>query len=360
MLIVSFSTGRKSGVPEFLISVPPMSSSLTNRTSIFLFFFLSLVISTLYSFTTPIPPIDTWKFTSQLGEDATILHDLFYKKGVGALAHGIYLEVGAVDGIDLSNTLIFEKYLNWTGILIEGCPTMKEALWKNRPIAHKFSKAVCPTSQSPRVIQYGGCGHSAGIVGSHGDEHTKKSRNYHGAGYEVPCAPMKEMIAESGVSHIDLMSIDVEGYELPLLRSIDFEAIPIRAVVIEVNHNAPHELKLIRDLFHSKGFVSHGLCSWAYANEIWVNPSFQKPLGAGGAVGDVMVPVEWDEKPSQNWRLRPCRAPPSEENLELVRKRDAEKDSTGFEEYVASFRDPTLWPAECKHAKATHLKTTEG
>jgi FkbM family methyltransferase len=315
---------------------------------------LALLSSSPSAFSTSIPPVDSWKFTSQLGEDATILHDLFYKKGVGALTNGIYLEVGAVDGIDLSNTLIFEKYLNWTGILIEGCPAMKADLWKNRPLAHKFSKAVCSADQSPRVIHYGGCGHSAGIIGNHGDEHTKKSRNSSGEGYEVPCAPMKEMIAEAGVSHIDLMSIDVEGYELPLLRSIDFEAIPIRAVVIEVNHNAPNELKLIRELFHSKGFVSHGLCSWAYANEIWVNPSFKKPEGGG----DVMVPVEWNEKPNQNWRLRPCHAPPSDSNMELVRSRDKEKDSTDFEQYVLSFRDPKLWPLECKHA--THHPVTGG
>ena len=48
--------------------------------------------------------------TSQLSQDLFVSYFTELKK------NGFFVEFGATDGITLSNTYIFEKYCNWTGI----------------------------------------------------------------------------------------------------------------------------------------------------------------------------------------------------------------------------------------------------
>jgi hypothetical protein len=72
------------------------------------------------------------KFYSQQQEDK-----ILYEKYLN-FRNGIFIELGAMDGIIYSNSLFFEKELEWTGILIE--PTEQfEQLMINRPNCHNFN-----------------------------------------------------------------------------------------------------------------------------------------------------------------------------------------------------------------------------
>ena len=67
------------------------------------------------------------KYYSQYGQDAFLYNKIFaYKAG-----NGIFIDVGAYDGITFSNTYLFEK-LGWTGICIEPDPSSFEVLKKTR------------------------------------------------------------------------------------------------------------------------------------------------------------------------------------------------------------------------------------
>lgn len=46
--------------------------------------------------------------------------------------NGVFAEMGALDGVTLSNTYAFEQVLNWTGVLIEANPRLCDALHQNR------------------------------------------------------------------------------------------------------------------------------------------------------------------------------------------------------------------------------------
>ncbi|KAB7494704.1 hypothetical protein Anas_07473 [Armadillidium nasatum] len=63
--------------------------------------------------------------------------------------NGTFIEVGALDGEFLSNTLILEKELGWTGLLIEPNPEQYKLLSsKNRKAFHAnccLSKTTTPT-----------------------------------------------------------------------------------------------------------------------------------------------------------------------------------------------------------------------
>ena len=66
-------------------------------------------------------------YRSQAGQDRYVLNQI-YKK---SLRGGFFLEMGAADGVLLSNTHVFEKNYSWKGILVEPSHRYAE-LVKNR------------------------------------------------------------------------------------------------------------------------------------------------------------------------------------------------------------------------------------
>ena len=76
-------------------------------------------------------------FYSQLCEDLFIFKHFINKK----VEDGIFVELGAIDGIRYSNSKFFEDYLGFTGILIE--PTRKyNNLIINRPKCKNYNYAI--------------------------------------------------------------------------------------------------------------------------------------------------------------------------------------------------------------------------
>ena len=64
-------------------------------------------------------------YYSQSGEDK-----IMYEKFLNKIQNGVFLEMGACDGVLYSNTLFLEKTCGWTGILIEPHPNQFEKLKK--------------------------------------------------------------------------------------------------------------------------------------------------------------------------------------------------------------------------------------
>lgn len=56
--------------------------------------------------------------------------------------NGFYIECGANDGVNKSNTWFFEKKLNWKGLLIEPNPKVFVELKKNRSNKNFFSNSL--------------------------------------------------------------------------------------------------------------------------------------------------------------------------------------------------------------------------
>jgi hypothetical protein len=73
------------------------------------------------------------KSQSQLKQDLFVLSEFQIKK------NGFFVEFGATNGIDLSNTYLLEKEFNWIGILCEPAKFWHRSLGENRTsfIEHK-------------------------------------------------------------------------------------------------------------------------------------------------------------------------------------------------------------------------------
>ena len=54
------------------------------------------------------------KYYSQFGQDKFIIENIFKMK-----KNGFFIEAGAGDGINISNTYVLEKQYNWNGLCVE-------------------------------------------------------------------------------------------------------------------------------------------------------------------------------------------------------------------------------------------------
>lgn len=172
-------------------------------------------------------------FYSQCGEDQWISENLKLPP------KGVFVDVGAADGVSSSNTKYFEE-LGWTGVCLEPAPEMFAKCCKARK---------CPTRQTaigPRPgMQRFGKGDASGFVGG---------LNVAGPSIRVWTAPLGALLALERIKEIDLLSIDTEGTELDVWGSFEWKIHRPKIVVIEhQTMDLPSNIEPIRSVFASTG-----------------------------------------------------------------------------------------------------------
>eukprot|EP01065_Artemidia_motanka_P043588 TRINITY_DN6065_c2_g1_i1.p1 TRINITY_DN6065_c2_g1~~TRINITY_DN6065_c2_g1_i1.p1 ORF type:complete len:429 (+),score=103.50 TRINITY_DN6065_c2_g1_i1:70-1356(+) len=209
---------------------------------------------------------------SQSREDVALYHRYFCRR-----CHGTFVELGALDGVRFSNTLMFEKHFGWKGVLIEANPEQAEGLHAlpDRRSSTKFSPmGICGANSSRKLLYNGGVGAAAGYVGPI----SNRGKPGWESAKEIPCRPVGELIRKAGLKHVDLFSLDVEGAELEVLQTMDW-SIPVRVFVIESAPENAHNLRRIRRLMQSRGYqrakwdLSLYCCPdcWCSNNEVFEN-----------------------------------------------------------------------------------------
>jgi FkbM family methyltransferase len=200
-------------------------------------------------------------FYSQQGEDVFIYRNFINKK----TTCGIFVELGAMDGLRYSNTKFFQDYLDFTGVLIE--PTCQFVdLQKNRPTCDLYNLAV---SFKKETIKFLGTDATAGAVESMSNSH-RNSWLSNSQEYFVSAFPFCDILSQSNLSYIDLLSIDVEGGELMVLETMDW-SIPVYVIVIELDGSNPEKDEKCRNLLQKQGFILyHRMC----INEFWYHPNY--------------------------------------------------------------------------------------
>lgn len=199
-------------------------------------------------------------YFSQLGEDKLL--DEKYFKGK---RDGFFIELGAMDGVTYSNTLFFEQQLGWSGILIEPQTYMYESLVANRPNCYNFNYAI---SKIEGEVLFTGNYALGGIDSTMTDKH-KKIWNLEGDGhsYMVKSKPIRDVIKDVPIQEVDLFSVDVEGGELDVLETFDWN-IPVKIVLIEIQEHDYDKDNEIRNFLKRKNFA---FSESVPCSEIWVN-----------------------------------------------------------------------------------------
>lgn len=159
---------------------------------------------------------------------------------------GFFIEAGANDGISQTNTLYLERYRGWTGLLIEPVPELAARCRINRPRCMVESCALVASEAESRNISI----KYLGLMSQISDLHDTPSDKHHhdnvvsgfvahgGRPYtvEVPARTLSSVLDSHHVSHIDLFSLDVEGYEAQVLAGIDFQRHRPEHLLVEVRN----------------------------------------------------------------------------------------------------------------------------
>lgn len=146
---------------------------------------------------------------------------------------GFFIECGANDGFKQSNTYYLEKFRGWSGLLIEPIPDLYRKCVRERSASSCINIALVAPDHLGDSIVMTPAGLMSVAAGAFRDDAV--ARNHIREGLRIqriePHAPIK--VAATTLSrllddlhitrHIDFFSLDVEGFEVDVLRGLDLE-----------------------------------------------------------------------------------------------------------------------------------------
>jgi hypothetical protein len=264
-------------------------------------------------------------------EDAFVFRRLFSHNGEEPLLRqGTYLELGAHDGTLFSNSLFFERHLDWSGLLVEPSPISFQKLHQSRG-SNKRNQLVhgavgCDPATGVEFAAGGNSLMSKMAVRPHhphsrpqltpprDHHHHHSPRDHHDHGLphptamprglpskqqpkgswrtppsrglvnprhhqgrrlqsvHVPCHRLGDLLRAASIDHVDLFSLDAEGAELAVLRTFNW-SVTLGALVVEQDGHDAHKDDEVRVLLRQHGMTLARRIGWGHRNELWLGPS---------------------------------------------------------------------------------------
>ena len=194
-------------------------------------------------------------YYSQYGQDEYLHQQFFADK-----KDGVFVEIGAHDGVKFSNTLFFEKQ-GWRGLCVEPIFERFQELEKNRN-CHCVHGVAFNRKGNVQFKQVSGYAEMlSGITYEYDPRHKQRierETKHHGGEVKtilVPSYRLETLLDKYNMTHIDYMSIDTEGSELGVLHGINFRKVQIDVIGIEENY--PDTFTPIQTFLQHRGYRLH-------------------------------------------------------------------------------------------------------
>jgi len=205
------------------------------------------------------------EYYSQCGQDKFLNEKIFKGK-----QNGTFLDIGANDGITLSNSYFFEKALGWKGICFEPLKTAFEKLEKCRTSIN-INACAAGEDKMDYFLSVSGYGEMlSGLKSKYDERHLQRVADtvqLHGGSIkevEVQCYDINKILEKYGYHSIDFISVDTEGNELEILKAIDFSKTHVKAITVENNFKIPD----FNNYLITKGFEKLATLD---ADEVYLN-----------------------------------------------------------------------------------------
>jgi FkbM family methyltransferase len=143
--------------------------------------------------------------------------------------NGVFVEAGANDGVTQSNTAYFARHRGWHGLLIEPIPDLALRCRLARPESIVENCALVPVGADGDSVPMTYCGLMSVVDGGWSDPAAEKDHVEIGRKIQsletyrvsVPGRCMSALLDEHKMTRVDLLSLDVEGFERQALEGLD-------------------------------------------------------------------------------------------------------------------------------------------
>lgn len=174
--------------------------------------------------------------------------------------NGFYIELGANDGINQSNTYYFEKYKNWKGVLIEPIPHQFIACNQNRSLKNTIVCNACVSSEfNETFVEIAYSNLMSTAIGIESDvknpsEHALRGKefikNQPIFTFGAMAKTLTRILDENKAPKIiDFLSLDVEGVELEVLKGLDLNKYQLKYMCIELRN-----FEIVEDYLQNFGY----------------------------------------------------------------------------------------------------------
>uniref|UniRef100_A0A6C0ANZ7 Methyltransferase FkbM domain-containing protein n=1 Tax=viral metagenome TaxID=1070528 RepID=A0A6C0ANZ7_9ZZZZ len=192
---------------------------------------------------------------SQLGQDEKVVS--FYNKK----ENGYFIEIGASDGINLSNTYLLETQYKWKGICVEPIPAIYKQLIINRPNSLCYDNTIYNVSNM--IVEFDIAINDELISGISANlDLYKKTVDKNKTTINVKTLSLNDLLdISSSPTFIEYLSLDTEGSEYEILKTFNFKKYTIGLIDVEHNYVEPRRTD-IQKLLVSNGYIYMGANKW--------------------------------------------------------------------------------------------------
>jgi len=200
---------------------------------------------------------------------------------------GTFVELGAFDGLSQSNTAWLETNRGWRGILVEPIPEAYEQCVRNRPLAGVVNCACVSDEYTEPTVEMVYAGLMSIVRGARSSHEADEAWVSLGEELQqleryastVPARTLSAVLDEHRLGCVDLLSLDVEGYELDVLRGFDLDRFRPRHIVVEVSRENGVDRYLTAQGYRQVDEIGRGKMT----RDVLYERSPERRLGIAGA-----------------------------------------------------------------------------